>query len=191
MSNNLISNAVMQNIDFCSRNGIENSLWEVGLNIHNFSRDQRLRVLKSVASNLNSLLDNDVLNFVSYVLHSYTIQMDDAEKRLLVGIVMKKFGQNSDKIGEGIELMAILVKGCPNDFRSDLVELITKQSYNKDTSPSKIVSYANAVRYVFDEIDSEKQQLLYNSLQSILHETRYVFLKPTIQYTLNNIKTLL
>ncbi|MBO2523611.1 MAG: hypothetical protein CW336_07130 [Bacteroidetes bacterium] len=181
----------MQNIDFCSRSGIENSLWEVGLNIHNFSRDQRLRVLESVASNLNSLLDNDVLNFVSYVLHSYTIQMDDAEKRLLIDIIMKKFGQNSDKIGEGIELMAILVKGCPNDCRSDLVELITKQSYDNDTSPSKIVSYVNAVRYVFDEIDSEKQQLLYNSLQSILHETRYVFLKPTIQYTLNNIKTLL
>ncbi|MBO7481349.1 MAG: hypothetical protein J6T63_04470 [Bacteroidales bacterium] len=181
----------MQNIDFYSRSGIENSLWEVGLNIHNFSHDQRLLVLESVSSNLNRLLDNDVLNFVSYVLHSYTIQMDDAEKRLLVRIIMQKFAQDSDKLGEGIELLAILVKGCPNDCRSELVELITNQSFDKDSNPSRIISYANAVRYVFDEIDSEKRCLLYNSLRSILHETRYVFLKPTIQYTLSNIKTLL
>lgn len=117
--------------------------------------------------------------------------MDDEEKRFLIGILLERFGQDSDKLGEGIELIAILVKGCPNNCRSELVELITKQSFGKDTTPSRIISYSNAVRYVFDEIDSEKQQLLYNSLQSILHKTRYDFLKPTIQYTLNNIKTLL
>lgn len=181
----------MQSIDFHSRSTIENSLWEVGLNIHNLSHDQRLQVLECVSSNLNSLLDNDVLNFVSYVLHSYTIQMDDEEKRFLIRIILERFGQDSDKLGEGVELMAILVKGCPNDCHSKLVELIIKQSFNQDTNPSRIISYSNAVRYVFDEIDSEKQQFLYNSLLSILHKTRYDFLKPTIQYTLNNIKTLL
>ena len=117
----------MQSIDFHSRSTIENSLWEVGLNIHNLSHDQRLQVLECVSSNLNSLLDNDVLNFVSYVLHSYTIQMDDEEKRFLIRIILERFGQDSDKLGEGVELMAILVKGCPNDCHSKLVELIIKQ----------------------------------------------------------------
>lgn len=181
----------MQNINFNSRSEIENSLWRVGLNFHNLSHNQRMQVLNSISSRSCDLLDNDILNFVGYILHSYTIQMDNIEKKILIGIVEEKFSQKGDNLCEELEIIALLVKCSPADYKAKLVELITKQNFYGDTPPSRIISYTNAVRYIFDEIGIKEQKILYESLLSLLEKTPNVFLKPTIQYTINNIKTLL
>lgn len=181
----------MRDIGVISHSEIENTLWEEGLNFHNLSRTQRKQILNEVSSKSKDLLNQDILNFVSYVLHSYFIQMDDVEKKILINMVVDRFGQAGSELGEGLELIAIMLKGCPNDYRSKLVDLITKQRINEDTNPSKVISYTNAIRYVFDEIGVEDQRMLYMSLMSLQQITRYEYLKPTIQYTISNIKSLL
>lgn len=181
----------MKDLYIISPSEIENTLWEVGLNFHNLSMTQRKKILNEISSKSKKLLDHDILNFVSYVLHSYFIQMDDVEKKILIDMVVDRFGQTNKELGEGLELIAIMLKGCPNDYRFKLVKLIIKQRINEDTNPSEVISYTNAIRYVFDEISMEEQQMLYMSLLSIQQKTRYDYLRPSIQYTISNIKSLL
>lgn len=181
----------MSSIDFNSRSGIEDTLWMVGSDFHNLSRNQRWQVLTSISSNLNRLSDKDILDFVNYVMHSYFILMDDDEKKALIHLVLNRFGQEGYELDEGLELIALLIKGCPSDCRSKLVEIIINQTIRDDTNPCRIISYANAIRYVFDEIGVEEQRRLYASLQSIYQCTKYGFLKPTVLYSINNVKALL
>lgn len=181
----------MQTIDYSSREGIEDSLWYVGLNFHNFTCQQRMKILKSIFEHNDNLLDSDIFNFISYILHAYFLYMKNEEKRFLIDIMKQRFHSLDKESGDGIELIALLMKDCPEDYKGSLLEIINMQNLDSNSSPSKIIAYTNAIRYIFDEIPHKEQQKFYSSLLSIYESTRYNFLKPSILYTINNIKVLL
>lgn len=185
-----MTDIAMQKIDFTSRDNIEDSLWEIGLNFHNLSSSDRMFTLLNLKANKNRLMDSDIQNFAGYILHSYMIQMDDEEKRTLIDLLEDRFCQNINSHYEGLELLALLVKGCPTDYKQKLILSIVNHGSLENYTPSMIVSYTNAIRYIFDEADKVTQQSIYVSLHYLLDEIKFDFLKTTIQYTIDNIKTL-
>lgn len=171
-----------------SEREIELILWEIGTTIHKKSPQERSNLIESIFINKDLLSGNALNHFVGYVMHSYFYNMLVRDRRNIIKILTDD--QSFEFWRERAEMLGILFKQCPRDLKIVVWEYIYAGADCSIETDLDCIAFCNTVRYIYDELSKDRQNLLYKKLSRLKDRYGQSPIMTTIDYTLNNINKL-
>lgn len=166
---------------------IEDALWEVGLNSHRISNDERICYINYLNSQREVLSSKILLTAVGYIMHTFFSAMSDLEREKYIELLINIESISPSVVGDIYDMIGILFKGCPMKIKNRLFQYILDKSLSCLSEPSAIISLCNCFTYIYDEVGTTEKEYIIEKLRTILSKNPYRFIDDSIEFTINSL----
>lgn len=169
---------------------LENALWAIGMNLHNEAEDKQWQYLQYIRSNRQNLGGKLYFRCLTNILHVFYTNMSAMNKQLYLELLLAINPQTVDGIGIGdvLEILGILVKGCTPDQALRLFCYVQNNAELCLGDPSALVSACNCFRYMYPEVSADLRRNILDMISNLKAKNPYRELDTTLGFTLHSLQ---
>lgn len=170
---------------------LEDALWHIGLNLHQYSLSDRTTFIEYIRNNIDKIPPATLFRCIGYLMPTYFSCMTKIEKQLYLNILIDlEIDCHTTNLSDLFDMIGILFKVAPNSSRDGLLSIIFRNS-DCTGDPSTIISLCNAFRFIFLEVDLSARLTILEILESIRKANQFDFLTGSIVHTIESLSVLL